>query len=72
MATTETGFSWPKLVAGLVVVAAAVAGWWVINRPPEQRAMSPEEFKEAFQKADAIDRENWEAMWKAAGKKPPK
>ncbi len=73
MATTKSGSwaQWAAVGAALVVGAAAI--WWTASgmwetQPP---ALPPEKFMEAFKAADAVDRENWERMWRDAGKKAP-
>ncbi len=73
MATTKprAWWVWPVIVA---VLAAGAGSIWVTAstmREKQPPAMPPEKFMEAFKAADAVDRENWEKMWKDAGKKAP-
>lgn len=58
----------PILVAGVLAVGWIIYSLWPDPQPP---AMSPEKFAETFKAADQQDKENWDRMWKEAGKKPP-
>jgi ABC-type phosphate transport system auxiliary subunit len=54
-------------ILGVVSIWSSVSKMWE-TQPP---AMPPEKFVETFKAADQVDRENWEKMWKEAGKKAP-
>ncbi|QEL15176.1 hypothetical protein [Limnoglobus roseus] len=72
--TTESWPLWQKVAAVAVVLGVSAGGLWLVVSalfPPRPAPMTAEEFQSAFRKADAEDRENWEKMWRAAGKTPP-
>lgn len=65
-----------KAIVGAILIAGLVgiySTWQTVSRMWEKQppAMAPEKFVETFKAADQVDRDNWEKMWKAAGKAPP-
>ena len=71
MATTNARSWWWLAVVAALTAGAASALWAGFGRPEQPPAMPPEQFMEKFKEADKVDRENWERMWREAGKKPP-
>lgn len=62
------------LVRGVIVVAGlfAITGTAYQFWPESQPSATPrEQFVETFQIADQTDKDNWNRMWREAGKKPP-
>lgn len=74
MATIESR-SWKRsVVIGAILVAGAISACWTVySQWPEKQppAAPPEQFMETFQTANKVDPENWDRMWRKAGKTPP-
>ena len=62
-----------KGIVLLILAGGIFAAWRSASRlwPPQQGTLSPEAFQEVFRESERIDRENWETMWREAGRKPP-
>lgn len=60
-------------VIAVVLLGGALCLWWIWKqaRSPQQQAMTTEELERTLRRGEARDRDNWEKMWKEAGKKPP-
>lgn len=57
----------------LILAGGVIAAWRSASRlwPPRQEMLSPEAYQEVFRESERIDRENWEKMWRDAGRKAP-
>ena len=62
-----------KVIVVLILAGSVASLWWSVALlwPVRQQAMSPEAFQEVFRESERIDRENWEKMWRDAGRKAP-
>lgn len=57
----------------LILAGGMIAAWRAASRlwPPRQEMLSPEAYQEAFRESEQIDRQNWDKMWRSAGRKAP-
>ncbi|EAQ81546.1 hypothetical protein DSM3645_28232 [Blastopirellula marina DSM 3645] len=54
-----------------LVLLLGALGFWRLGAtlfPPRQKAATPEQMKESFQRSEARDRENWKKMQEEAKK----